>query len=54
MICSRHNDENCVRYNYQFIEETDKVKVFNDDFYDVIPYDQWRQEYYIVDKWKNV
>ena len=53
MICSR-NDHPEVRYNYEFIQETNQVKVFNKDFYDVISYDEWRDEYYIVDKWKTV
>jgi hypothetical protein len=53
MICSRLND-NLTKYNYKFIPETDKVEISNNDFYDVISYDQWRQEYYIVDKWNSV
>ena len=36
------------------IPETDKVEVSNKDFYDVISYDDWRKEYYIVDKWGSV
>ena len=54
MICSRLDDKNLTRYNYKFIPETNKVEISNNDFYDVISYDQWRQEYYIVDKWNNV
>lgn len=54
MICARLNDKNATRYNYKFIPETDKVEVSNDNFYDVISYDDWRKEYYIVDKWANI
>ena len=53
MICSKL-DHPEVRYNYEFIQETDKVKVFNNDFYDVISYEDWCKEYYIVDKWKTI
>jgi hypothetical protein len=54
MICTRINDKNLTRYNYKFIPETDKVEVSNKDFYDVISYDDWCKEYYIVDKWRSV
>ena len=53
MICSRNNNPG-VRYNYKFIPETDKVEISNNEFYDVISYDEWREEYYIVDKWGSV
>jgi hypothetical protein len=53
MICSR-NEHPEVRYNYEFIQETNQVKVFNKNFYDVIDYHEWLEEYYIVDKWKTV
>ena len=53
MICSR-NDNSKIRYNYEFIQETDQVKIFNKDFYDVISYDEWIKEYFIVDKWKTI
>ena len=53
MICSRNGHPE-VRYNYEFIQETDQVKIFNNDFYDVISYDDWCLEYYIVDKWGSV
>ena len=54
MICTRINDKNLTRYNYKFIPETDNVEVSNKNFYDVISYDDWRKEYYIVDKWGSV
>jgi hypothetical protein len=54
MICSKVGDKELVRYNYEFIPETNKVKLTNDKFYDVISYDKWCKEYYIVDKWKTI
>ena len=54
MICTRINDKSLIRYNYRFIPETNKVEVSNKDFYDVIDYHEWLEEYYIVDKWKTV
>ena len=54
MICSRKDDKELVRYNYKFIPETDKVEVSNKNFYDVISYDDWLNEYYIVNKWGSV
>jgi len=54
MICARLDDKNATRYNYNFIPESDKVEVSNKDFYDVISYDDWCREYYIVDKWRSV
>lgn len=52
MICARKNDKKLVRYNYKFIPESNQVEIENKDFYDVISYDDWLNEYYIVDKWK--
>ena len=54
MICARLDDKNETRYNYNFIPETDKVEVSNKDFYDVIDYHEWCEEYYIVDKWRSI
>ena len=54
MICSRKDDKELVRYNYKFIPESNQVKIENKDFYDVISYDDWIEEYYIVDKWKTL
>lgn len=54
MICSRKDDKELVRYNYKFIPESDKVEISNKDFYDVISYDDWLHEYYIVDKYKTL
>ena len=52
MICARKDDKELVRYNYKFIPESNQVEIENKDFYDVISYDDWLNEYYIVDKWK--
>lgn len=54
MICSRKDDKELVRYNYKFIPESDKVEISNKDFYDIISYDDWLHEYYIVDKCKTL
>ena len=51
---SRKDDKELVRYNYKFIPESDKVEISNKDFYDVISYDDWLHEYYIVDKCKTL
>ena len=53
MICTRYNNPE-IRYNYKFIPETDKVEVSNKDFHDVISYDEWCKEYYIIDKWRTI
>lgn len=54
MICTRLNDKDLIRYNYTFLNEGKDVRVWNNDYEKIIPYDRWINEYYIVDKWKTV
>lgn len=54
MICTRINDSELVRFNYTFTNEGKTVRVWNNDSDISIAYEYWLNNYYIVDKWRNI
>lgn len=51
MICKKTLQDKI--YNYSFVENG-LVKLDNHEEEIVIPYEEWKENYYVVDKWSKI